>query len=64
MNLAAVCDPVADFYASHHGWLRKEMGGAYNAADLAQGTFSRILSRPLDWREVREPRAYLSARPC
>jgi RNA polymerase sigma factor (sigma-70 family) len=64
LSLAAAHDPVADLYASHHGWLRgwlrKKMGCADNAADVAQDTFVRILSRPLDWNAVREPRAYLS----
>jgi RNA polymerase sigma factor (sigma-70 family) len=36
------------------------MGCADNAADVAQDTFVRILSRPLDWHTLREPRAYLS----
>lgn len=64
LGLAAAHDPVADLYASHHGWLsgwlRKKMGCADNAADVAQDTFVRILGRPLDWGAIREPRAYLS----
>jgi RNA polymerase sigma-70 factor (ECF subfamily) len=64
LGLAAAHDPVADLYARHHGWLsgwlRKKMGCADNAADLAQDTFVRILCRPLDWSQVREPRAFLS----
>eukprot|EP01034_Spumella_vulgaris_P043948 gene43948-54609_t len=42
LSLAAARDPVADLYASHHGWLsgwlRKKMGCADNAADVAQDT--------------------------
>lgn len=61
---SALQQQVHALYSHHHGWLhgwlRKRLGCADNAADLAQDTFVRILSRPLDWNEVREPRAYLS----
>ncbi len=49
-------------YASHHGWLlgwlRKRLGSAADAADLAHDTFLRVLgqARP----DIREPRAFLS----
>ncbi|MFD4836614.1 sigma-70 family RNA polymerase sigma factor [Achromobacter sp. NPDC058515] len=49
-------------YASHHGWLlgwlRKRLGSAADAADLAHDTFVRVLvqARP----DIREPRAFLS----
>lgn len=37
-----------DVYSEHHawvlGWLRKKLGCAHNAADVAQDTFLRILS--------------------
>lgn len=37
-----------DIYSEHHGWvygwLRKKLGCAHNAADVAQDTFLRILS--------------------
>lgn len=53
-------------YADHHGWLcgwlRKKLGCAHHADDLAQDTFLRILGsqqkRPLS--DLREPRAYLT----
>lgn len=64
MSLAAAHDPVADLYASHHGWLRgwlrRKTGCADHAADIAQDTFVRLLSRSFDWNDLREPRAYLS----
>lgn len=50
-------------YGSHHGWLqswlRGRLGNAFDAADLAQDTFVRVLTKrePID---VREPRAYLA----
>lgn len=53
-------------YSNHHGWLfgwlRKKLGCAHNAADIAQDTFLRILTAQ-DKRSVldlREPRAYLT----
>ncbi len=50
-------------YRDHHGWLqgwlRKKLGNAFDAADLAQDTFVRVLRAPgLD--AVQEPRAYLA----
>jgi len=50
-------------YSEHHGWLqgwlRQKLGNAFDAADLAQDTFVRVLRAPgLD--RVEEPRAYLT----
>lgn len=63
MNLAAAYDPVADLYASHHGWLlgwlRKKLGCADNAADLAQDTFVRLLGQRKT-PDLSEPRALLT----
>ncbi|WP_263140226.1 sigma-70 family RNA polymerase sigma factor [Pseudomonas sp. RIT-PI-AD] len=56
-------DAVRLLYRDHHGWLhgwlRRRLGCADNAADLAQDTFARLLAsrRVLD---AREPRAYLT----
>lgn len=54
---------VETLYCDHHGWLqgwlRRKLGNACDAADLAQDTFLRILGK----REavaLREPRAYLT----
>jgi len=54
---------VQALYSDHHGWLqgwlRKKLGNAFDAADLAQDTFVRVLRAPgLD--RVEEPRAYLT----
>jgi RNA polymerase sigma-70 factor (ECF subfamily) len=54
---------VETLYANHHGWLqgwlRKKLGNAFDAADLAQDTFLRVMRAPgLD--RVEEPRAYLT----
>lgn len=61
---------VHTLYVAHHGWLqswlRRRLGHAGDAADLAQDTFVRILAAPAAMREkeadwqLREPRAYLT----
>ena len=61
---------IRTLYSAHHGWLqgwlRKKLGNAFDAADLAQDTFVRLLSAPDDTPEkqgdwqLREPRAYLT----
>ncbi|WP_431289121.1 sigma-70 family RNA polymerase sigma factor [Roseateles chitinivorans] len=54
---------VGSLYVEHHSWLqsllRKQLGCAVDAADLAQDTFERLLTRrePGTWRE---PRAFLT----
>ncbi|KND60341.1 Sigma factor, ECF subfamily [Candidatus Burkholderia verschuerenii] len=54
---------VETLYFAHHtwlrGWLRRKLGCAHRAADLAHDTFLRLLARdePID---AREPRAYLT----
>lgn len=54
---------VHTLYSNHHGWLhgwlRKKLGNACDAADLAQDTFLRVLAKR-ETPDVREPRAYLS----
>ncbi len=52
-------------YLQHHGWLvarlRRKLGCAWDAADIAQSTFVRVLAatgQPL--HDVAEPRAYLT----
>lgn len=50
-------------YSDHHGWLygwlRRKLGNACDAADIAQDTFLRLLTRRSP-QELDEPRAYLS----
>lgn len=54
---------VQHLYSDHstwlQGWLRRKLGNACDAADLAQDTFMRILARQ-EVPELREPRAFLS----
>lgn len=40
-------------------WLRKRVGNAWDAADLSQDTFVRVLASSQQLAELREPRAYL-----
>ena len=51
-------------YSEHHGWLmgwlRKKLGCAHQAADLAHDTFLRILLSRDALCGVQEPRAYLT----
>ena len=51
-------------YRDHHGWLqgwlRKRLGDREQAADVAQDTFLRLLSKERDLTPLRDPRAYLS----
>ena len=55
---------ISDLYCEHHswlfGWLRRKLGCAHNAADLAQDTFTRILNARESVATLREPRAFLS----
>ncbi|MFT3813043.1 MAG: sigma-70 family RNA polymerase sigma factor [Acidovorax sp.] len=53
-------------YRDHHGWLRgwlrKRLGNACDAADLAQDTFVRVLTRERSQgapQELHNPRAFL-----
>lgn len=55
--------PVEDLYVDHHGWLqdwlRRRLGNAADAADLAQDTFVRLIRRPRPFGSGHEARAYL-----
>jgi RNA polymerase sigma-70 factor (ECF subfamily) len=55
---------LASLYSDHHGWLfgwlRKKLGCADNAADLAQDTFVRIITSRDALLGMRAPRAYLT----
>lgn len=63
-NLNATRDSiVTDLYRVHNswllGWLRKKLGCSFDAADLMQDTFSKILQKD-DLTGIKEPRAYLT----
>lgn len=68
MSSALPTDTVSDLYREHgnwlQGWLRRKLGCVWEAADLTQDTFVRVLTSPaaggqLD--ELREPRHFLVA---
>ncbi len=52
-----------DFYVSHNSWLYswlcKKLGSTFDAADLVQDTFLRVLMKA-DLVSILEPRAYLT----
>jgi RNA polymerase sigma factor (sigma-70 family) len=62
-NESALHHEMQALYSNHHGWLhawlRKKLGCAHRAADLAHDTFLRLLARdePLG---LEEPRAFLT----
>ncbi|MEQ6307581.1 sigma-70 family RNA polymerase sigma factor [Delftia acidovorans] len=57
---------VESLYHSHQswlqGWLRRRLGDSFDAADMAQDVFMRLLTRQpgSDATGLRQPRAYLS----
>lgn len=57
-------EQVEGLYSDHHGWLRgwlrKKLGCAEQAADIAQDTFVRILTAHGALLGLKEPRAYLT----
>ncbi len=54
---------VTRLYSDHHGWLsgwlRRKLGNSFDAADLAQDTFVRII-RARNAAEIARPREYLA----
>jgi len=54
---------ASDFYVSHNSWLYswlcKKVGSTFDAADLVQDTFLRVLLKT-DLVSILEPRAYLT----
>lgn len=62
-ELAVFQQQIHTLYSHHHGWLsgwlRKKIGCSHRAADLAQDTFLRLLSRE-EPVTIQEPRAFLT----
>jgi RNA polymerase sigma-70 factor (ECF subfamily) len=60
---SALAQEVRTLYCEHHGWLhgwlRRRLGDAHQAADLAHDTFLRLLARD-EPVQAREPRAFLT----
>ncbi|HAP25615.1 MAG TPA: RNA polymerase subunit sigma [Achromobacter sp.] len=63
-SVLASGDAVNMLYRTHHGWLhgwlRAKLGNSFDAADLAQDTFVRVLRHRHELDALREPRAYLT----
>ena len=67
--MSAIPATEADFqqvhtlYSDHHGWLqswlRRKLGNSFDAADLAQDTFARLLTAR-NPEVIAQPRAYLT----
>jgi RNA polymerase sigma-19 factor, ECF subfamily len=61
---SAETEPVALLYRDHNqwlrGWLRKKLGCADRASDLAHDTFVRVLSNRSVAGDIREPKAFLT----
>lgn len=55
--------PVASLYADHRGWLlhwlRRRLGNSWDAADLAQDTFVRLMVSGRLPRQAEESRGFL-----
>ena len=60
--MASHTDP-SSLFTKHHAWLQswlvRKMGNSFDAADLAQDVFMRVLTRQ-HTQQLGEPRAYLS----
>lgn len=60
----AVRQQVHLLYTDHHGWLfgllRRRLGNAFDAADLAHDAFTRLLVKPRSFDSSAGARAYLS----
>lgn len=60
---SASSSAIAELYRDHHGWLRgwlrRRLGCAAEAADLAHDTFVRLLRSPQRFDSQPEARAYL-----
>lgn len=54
---------VQEYYVQHNAWLYqwlyKKIGSSFDAADLTQDTFARLLGKN-ELVSIREPRAYLT----
>ncbi|SAI68899.1 RNA polymerase sigma factor [Bordetella ansorpii] len=67
MNASDYASPpdVETLYCDHHswlqGWLRRRLGNAADAADLAQDAFLRLLAKPRAFGSLPEARVYLRA---
>ena len=63
-NESSLKQQVATLYVDHHrwlqAWLRRRLGDAHHAADVAHDTFVRIMTSRNALLGIQEPRAYLA----
>ncbi|MFT4174435.1 MAG: sigma-70 family RNA polymerase sigma factor [Rhodocyclaceae bacterium] len=63
-DAAALPQDAGTLYCDHHGWLktwlRRRLGSVFDAEDLAQDTFMRLLRAPRHFDSFEGARAYLS----
>jgi len=63
VNTSGYSASVEHLYVDHHhwlqGWLRRRLGNASDAADLAQDAFMRLLASPKQFKSPPEARGYL-----
>lgn len=50
----------SDHHGWLHGWLQRRLGNAWDAADLAQDTFMRVLGRQISGNEPRALLAHIA----
>ncbi len=55
---------IASLYQQHnswlHRWLKQKLNCEYQAMDIVQSTFLRLLLKPEKVKDLREPRAYIT----
>ena len=67
MSAQPLADPTSleRLYTDHHawlqGWLRRRLGNAFDAADLAHDAFLRLITTPRRFNTAPEARVYLRA---
>ncbi len=63
MAAGSSTDSVTDLYSRNHGWLvswlRGKLGNAFDAADVAQDTYVRVMATGRVPEQVEQSRAYL-----
>jgi len=63
MAASSTSDLITDLYSQNHGWLlgwlRGKLGNAFDAADVAQDTYVRVMVTGRVPEQVEQSRAYL-----
>lgn len=64
MAASSAPEPIAELYSHNHGWLvgwlRGKLGNAFDAADIAQDTYMRVLVSGRVPEHASQSRAYLA----